>query len=606
MSRNGGPPFKLSKAKRLRGFRGPKVPTEEDRRWAAEEGDDGDDRESVATTLPNQEQKKALADLADLQRSLNNAAKEDNAVGVDGCVKLQRGLDANLLATAVGGLDLGTPLCLAARRGNLAALGALLGQGADLEFVGATEKNGFRALHWAMSFNRAEAARLLIERGVDLHATTAGGDEPLSIGVGKGACEAVWELLRVDRCDKKNELGEMMPPSPQHVSCFHTAVLRGDVQMCRQFLKAGMHVDTPNHNGWAAVHIACLHNHQSLVALLANCAAKLNTSEAQTGMTPLVAAAKQGYVAIVSLLLDFGVELDGADSRGVTALQSACAQGRFDIINMLLESGASCDKRTDAGNTALMSAVKNNFQDITSRLLRHPGLDPESPGQRCPIGPGGVMWSPLQVAARCGYGSVVEVLWRLGRCDVNRQLRDENGLTWTPLSIASSRNHPDVVKILLRARARVFPINEDGRQALWFAARDGYSEVVVALLGGGGNAGMADVDGLTPALAAALHGHADTIKIILRWQILEAREDAAGTELRRAGGDFDDGSYDDDVGEEEEDFEEEMPLTARTKSEVVPESVSASDMLNGSLGPSPRCAHFHACLNGPPGATLID
>ena len=74
-------------------------------------------------------------------------------------------------------------------------------------------------------------------------------------------------------------------------------------------------------------------------------------------------------------------------------------------------------------------------------------------------------------------------------------------------------------KLLLKGRARVYPTNEDGRQAVWFAARDGYSAVTLALLEGGGNAAQADVDGLTPALAAALYGHADTIMKILRWQV---------------------------------------------------------------------------------------
>jgi hypothetical protein len=173
--------------------------------------------------------------------------------------------------------------------------------------------------------------------------------------------------------------------------------------------------------------------------------------------------------------------------------------------------------------------------------MRSDELDPESTGQRCPLGPGGVMWSPMQVAARYGFASVVEVLWKQGRADVNRQLRDDNGLTWTTLAIASSRDNLDVVNLLLRARARVFPVNEDGRQAVWFAARDGYSDVVSALLESGGNAGLADVDGLTPALAAALYGHVDTIKRVLHWQITEVRQDTEADELRSNFADSDGG-----------------------------------------------------------------
>ena len=143
------------------------------------------------------------------------------------------------------------------------------------------------------------------------------------------------------------------------------------------------------------------------------------------------------------------------------------------------------------------------------------------------------MWSPMQLTARLGFMSVAEVLWRQGKADVNRTLRDEGGLTWTTLSIAASRNRLDMCKLLLRGRARVYPTNEDGRQAVWFAARDGYSAVSMALIEGGGNAGMADVDGLTPALAAALYGHADTVKRILRYQVAERREDLEAKERQK-------------------------------------------------------------------------
>ena len=370
-------------------------------------------------------------------------------------------------------------------------------------------------------------------------------------------------------------------------------VLRGDIPIVRQFVKAGMPIDTPNHNGWAAIHIACLHNYSKLVGLLAGAAAKLNTAEPQTGMTPLVIAAKQGYVEIVSQLLEIGVELDEADNNGVTALQSACSQGRFDIVSMMLDQGASTVHRTNDGDTALTTAVQANFQDIVARLIRH-GVDAESVDQFWPEpGSGGVMWSPMQLTARLGFMSVAEVLWRQGKADVNRTLRDEGGLTWTTLSIAASRNRLDMCKLLLRGRARVYPTNEDGRQAVWFAARDGYSAVAMALIEGGGNAGMADVDGLTPALAAALYGHADTVKRILRYQVAERREDLEAKERQKLEdeGEEDPGpdGLEDEGSESDDSFDAELEQTKLQKmssAEVDPETVGMDDLLVGALGPS--------------------
>ena len=96
----------------------------------------------------------------------------------------------------------------------------------------------------------------------------------------------------MDRCDKRDpetvtahSLGKLLPPSAVQVAAFHTAVLRGDKPMARQFVKAGIPIDVPNHNGWTAIHIAALHNYRDVVRLLADSAAKLNLSEPQTGMT---------------------------------------------------------------------------------------------------------------------------------------------------------------------------------------------------------------------------------------------------------------------------------------------------------------------------------
>ena len=498
-------------AKLRRGFKGPKIPRQEDRitgfgkdekaaksmDWLGIAPADDKDTSSQGTGLASKAQERVQEELTALQRALNNAAKEDNAMGVSQCMRMQDGLDLQLLGPA-GHLDLGTALCLTARRGNLLALAALLEHGANTEFE--SDDHRMRPLHFAVANDKPMAARALIEARANLHAPSDSG-VPLVVAVNKMACASVWELLRVDRCDKENTdpdhpsvpVGKMLPPSDAQVAAFHVAVFRGDVPIVRQFIKAGIQIDVPNHNGWSAVHIACNNNYTALVKLLAGSACKLNTTEPETGMTPLVIAAKQGYVGIVTMLLDIGVELDYQDDKGVTALQSACGQGRYDILSLLLEQGASCTKRTMAGDTALTLAIKANFQDVVSRLLRHPGLDPENINQFAPTGPGAVMWSPMQVAAREGHMSVCEVLWKQGKTDVNRQLRDEAGLTWTTLSIAASRNHLDVCKLLLKGRVRVYPTNEDGRQAVWFAARDGFSAVTMALLEGGGNANQADV-----------------------------------------------------------------------------------------------------------------
>jgi hemoglobin len=67
---------------------------------------------------------------------------------------------------AVHGVKRCTALHMAARRGNVEVIGALLDGGADIE---ARDSTGDTALRRAVNCNKVEAARLLLERGADPH-----------------------------------------------------------------------------------------------------------------------------------------------------------------------------------------------------------------------------------------------------------------------------------------------------------------------------------------------------------------------------------------------------------------------------------------------------
>ena len=242
--RRGGKRQSPAKTKLKRGFKGPKVPTAEDRRtgfgrdddagpgaWLpSADGRDDDASESVGTTLSTKAAQRVQDELTQLQRALNNAAKEDNAEGINACVRLQASLDLALLGNE-GRLDLGTALCLTARRGNLAAMRALLDHRANTEHE--SDDHRMRPLHFAVSHDKPQAVNMLIEAGADLHAPSDSG-RPLTLGVNRGACDSVWELLRIDRCDQKSTdstadlapVGSILPPSADQISSFHTAVRR--------------------------------------------------------------------------------------------------------------------------------------------------------------------------------------------------------------------------------------------------------------------------------------------------------------------------------------------------------------------------------------------
>jgi ankyrin repeat protein len=69
-----------------------------------------------------------------------------------------------------------TPLHIAAVRGDVAAIAALLDAGADIQSRG---EHGYSPLHEAVEQGHSEAVRLLLERGASLDATSDDGHTPI-------------------------------------------------------------------------------------------------------------------------------------------------------------------------------------------------------------------------------------------------------------------------------------------------------------------------------------------------------------------------------------------------------------------------------------------
>ncbi|MEQ8330372.1 MAG: ankyrin repeat domain-containing protein [Longimicrobiales bacterium] len=91
--------------------------------------------------------------------------------GHDGTVRLLIDLGADVDATSDPlGMSM-TPLMLAGAWGRTSALEMLLDAGADME---APNAMGYPALLWTISAGQEEAARVLVERGADVHAEVDG------------------------------------------------------------------------------------------------------------------------------------------------------------------------------------------------------------------------------------------------------------------------------------------------------------------------------------------------------------------------------------------------------------------------------------------------
>ena len=89
---------------------------------------------------------------------------------------------------------------------------------------------------------------------------------------------------------------------------------------------------------------------------------------ARNGDTPLIAAARIGYIDAAEWLLSKGAKVDAANRMGETALIVAVHQRRRDMITLLLDKGADPDKSDSAAGLSARDYAK---RDTRSRdILR--------------------------------------------------------------------------------------------------------------------------------------------------------------------------------------------------------------------------------------------
>jgi uncharacterized protein len=268
------------------------------------------------------------------------------------------------------------------------------------------------------------------------------------------------------------------------------AAMKGDLAAVRALLKQGADVNAPQGDGMTALHWAAHKDHQEMVQTLLYGGAKPGASLRINGMTPLFFAGQNGNPNTVDMLLKAGADANAALKNGATALMYAARAGNAAAINRLLEAGANPNVReTGRGETALMFAAASNRADAVKTLLAH-GADPA------------VTTRVIDVAARNAAR---------GR-----------GQEPPAAAVAPGQAPPGQAQRGIRGGGNG---NEErppevdtmgGMTALLLAARQGHSEAVKALVGGGADInGRSSGDKTTPLLIASINGHFDLARMLL-------------------------------------------------------------------------------------------
>lgn len=391
-----------------------------------------------------------------------------------------------------------TPLHLAVQQGKIAAVYALVKNGADLNAVDARGKN---AVHYAAAHNRIKILNFLLGKdGIKFDvADTKDQLTPLLIATGRGYDDIVEKLVekgaspsRLDNhgrtslhravCGKKQRASLFFISWSQNKkntniinskdnggkTALHHAAITGNTAITQGLCDGGADIsirDGNGKNGKTAYQYAAEKHHDAVIGILDSCVEDVNASTEEVDSSEeekghynrvLHTLAKEGNLILVNDLLKRGAVVDVLDKKCRTPLQYASKKGHASVAEALLDSGAN-----------------PNLQYIEKIQL----YDGDDPDYR-------ITPSALHLAAEKGYHVVVNVLCEKG---ANTNLKDES--EYTPLMCAlvsyddylknrsdssdseddQNQNFEAVVRMLVANNADVNAADEYGNTPLSYA-----------------------------------------------------------------------------------------------------------------------------------------
>ena len=251
----------------------------------------------------------------------------------------------------------------AASKNDYEAAAILLNQGVD---VHAKDNYGNTPLHRAASNNAAKTAEVLLKGGADANAKNNTGITPLRIAARYNAAETAEVLRRYGAREQRREQQTALEKQRREQVALEKqrreqAVL--EKQRREQATSDDKHGVTP-------LHKAAANNRYKTAEVLLNNGADVNAKN-KYGWTPLHLAALNNASATAEVLLKQGADVNAKDKYGFTPLHDAAEKDAAETAEVLLEQGADVNAEDNDGFTPLHRAEQNNAAETAKLLLRY-------------------------------------------------------------------------------------------------------------------------------------------------------------------------------------------------------------------------------------------
>ena len=357
------------------------------------------------------------------------------------------------------------PLTDAVKRGDGQAVRALLQKSVD---VNATTADGSSALFWAVERDDKEMVRLLLRSGASAKLVNRYGVQPISLAAVNGSA-AVLEMLLEAGADPNAAL-------PEGETTLMTAARAGQPDAVQLLLTRGANANARDGSrGQSALMWAAARNNADAIRVLVRGGAEVN---AKTNRPPSTGGGRRS---------ESGNTFSAPTPTGFTPLLFAVRAGAIQAVDALLQNGANVNDTLSDGESALVVAVANAHWQLADFLLDH-GADPNLSG-------GG--WNALHQAVRerrpnIGFGTPGPI--PTGSVDSINVIKK--------MLVKGANVNARMTKNGMKDGQRN-RLNRLGATAFFLAAKNTDTEAMHVLVAAGADAKIPAADGTTPLMVAA-------------------------------------------------------------------------------------------------------
>jgi ankyrin repeat protein len=307
----------------------------------------------------------------------------------------------------------------------------------------------------------------------------------------------------------------------QNTRAFVLASLNGDAGTVRDLLAGGANVNALRSGGMGslpdgatALMAAAANGHIEVVKLLLGAKANVE-ARAKYRETALILAAREGRAEVVEALLRSKAKVNAKMTGGRTALLEASDRLHLRIVKALIAAGASVNGKPGTG--PLLSACSRVYADWARRegwpvdhsarieIVRELLAAGADVNELTAEGE-----TPLTIASKDGFLDVVQELLAAG-ADMNAQ----KGQRTTALLSALFLNRADVARFLIAAKADVHAVSDSGDTTLMLAAEYGHLDFAQTFLNAGIDVNAVNKRNFTALMRAARGGYMEVLNVLL-------------------------------------------------------------------------------------------